>query len=55
MSQEIRFCVFKISSVRRASLGIQDAVLEDFSKAERCGTEHASFLLCEKFNVEFSV
>lgn len=53
MSQEIRFCVFKILHVRRASLGIRDTVLGDFSKAERCDTEHASFLLCKKFNVMY--
>lgn len=53
MSQEIRVCVFKILRVRRASLGTGDTVWGDFSNAERCDTEHASFLLCRKCNVMY--
>lgn len=53
MSQEIRFCVFKMLHVRKASLGIWDIILGDFLKAERCDTEHASILLCKKFNIMY--
>lgn len=53
MSQKIRLSVFKMLRVRRASLAIWDIVLEDFSKAQRCDTEHASFLLCKKFSIMY--